>query len=56
MYKRQGINSVLIFVQVFFAVIVGLYFWNLLKAQRGTKNVVEKKSCKELEDVYKRQA
>ena len=51
-----GINSVLIFVQVFFAVIVGLYFWNLLKAQRGTKNVVEKKSCKELESLQRLRA
>ena len=38
----SGIGSFLTFIQVFFAVIIGLYFWNLLKTQQGNKNAVEK--------------
>ena len=44
-----GIGSFLTFIQVFFAVVIGLYFWNLLKAQQGNKGVVERESRKELE-------
>jgi len=48
-----GLGSILTFVQVFFAVVIGLYFWNLLKAQQGNKIVVEKESRKELEKLQK---
>ena len=48
-----GFGSILTFVQVFFAVIIGLYFWNLLKAQHGNKIVVEKESKKEMEKLQK---
>jgi Lon-like ATP-dependent protease len=48
-----GFGSILTFVQVFFAVIIGLYFWNLLKAQQGSKTVVEKESRKEMEKLQK---
>lgn len=46
-----GIGSFLTFIQVFFAVIIGLYFWNLLKAQQGNKSAVERESSKELEKL-----
>ncbi|MCL6611961.1 MAG: ATP-dependent protease LonB [Peptococcaceae bacterium] len=46
-----GIGSFLTFIQVFFAVIIGLYFWNLLKAQQGSKGAVERESRKELEKL-----
>jgi Lon-like ATP-dependent protease len=48
-----GIGSFLTFIQVFFAVIIGLYFWNLLKAQNGNKNAVEKESKKEIEKLQR---
>lgn len=48
-----GINGLLVLVQLFFAIIVGMYFWNLLKSQRGNKNVLEKKSFKELESLQR---
>ncbi|HBV97311.1 MAG: Lon protease [Peptococcaceae bacterium BICA1-7] len=48
-----GIGSLLTFIQVFFAVIIGLYFWNLLKAQQGSKSAVERESSKELEKLSK---
>ncbi len=37
------------FVQLFFAVVVGLYFWNLLRGQQGTRTAVERESRKERE-------
>ncbi|MCL6477771.1 MAG: ATP-dependent protease LonB [Peptococcaceae bacterium] len=46
-----GIGSFLTFIQVFFAVVIGLYFWNLLKAQQGSKGAVERESRKELEKL-----
>ncbi|MDD4168808.1 MAG: ATP-dependent protease LonB [Desulfotomaculaceae bacterium] len=52
----SGFGSILTFIQVFFAVIIGLYFWNLLKTQHGSKNVLEKESRKELEKLRKLRA
>ncbi|MFZ5645282.1 MAG: ATP-dependent protease LonB [Bacillota bacterium] len=46
-----GIGSFITFIQVFFAVIIGLYFWNLLRAQQGSKSAVERESYKELEKL-----
>lgn len=48
-----GIGSLFMFIQVFFAVIIGLYFWNLLKTQHGNKNVLERESRKEMEKLAK---
>lgn len=39
------------FVQFFFLVVIGLYFWNLLRSQQGNKVAVEKESKKELEKL-----
>ncbi|KAF1085646.1 Lon protease 2 [Sporotomaculum syntrophicum] len=47
----DGIASFITFIQVFFAVIIGLYFWNLLKTQQGNKTVVEMESRKALEKL-----
>ena len=49
----SGFGGILTFIQVFFAVIIGLYFWNLLKAQHGSKSVVEKESRKEMEKLQR---
>jgi Lon-like ATP-dependent protease len=49
----SGIASFITFIQVFFAVIIGLYFWNLLKAQQGNKSAVERESRKELEKLQR---
>lgn len=42
---------IVILVQVFFGIIIGLYFWNLLKSQRTSKVAVDKESKKELEQL-----
>lgn len=46
-----GIAGLITFIQVFFAVIIGLYFWNLLKTQQGNRTALEKESRKELEKL-----
>lgn len=40
--------TILTFIQFFFAVVIGLYFWNMLRSQQGTKKAVFKESNKEL--------
>ncbi|NLC38735.1 MAG: ATP-dependent protease LonB [Clostridia bacterium] len=47
----SGIGGFLGFVQIFFAIVIGLYFWNLLKSQQGNKIAVERESRKELEKL-----
>jgi len=48
-----GFGSVLGAVQIFFAIVIGLYFWNLLRNQQGNKVAVERESRKELEKLEK---
>ena len=48
-----GFGGFITFIQVFFGVIIGLYFWNLLKAQQGNRSAVEKESRKELEKLQR---
>jgi Lon-like ATP-dependent protease len=52
---REGachlLTTVIMTIQLFFAIIIGLYFMNLLKSQQGNKVAVEKESKKELENL-----
>ncbi|WP_301553553.1 ATP-dependent protease LonB [Desulfuribacillus stibiiarsenatis] len=43
--------SIIGFVQAFFAIVIGLYFWNLLRSQRSNRSAVERESKKELEKL-----
>jgi Lon-like ATP-dependent protease len=43
-------------IQFFFAIVIGLYFWNLLKKQKGSKKAVVKESKKEMEKLQKMKA
>lgn len=52
----QGLSGLMTFVQVFFGVIIGLYFWNLLKSQQGAKVAVERESRKEIEKLQRLRA
>ena len=47
------LGNVLTFVQFFFAVVIGLYFWNLLKSQQGNRVAVERESRKEMEKLQR---
>lgn len=48
-----GIGGILGFIQIFFIIVVGLYFFNLLKGQQGTKAAVGRESRKEIEKLEK---
>lgn len=49
----MGIQIALVLLQIFFGVVIGLYFWNLLKNQRTTKVAVDRESKKEMEQLRK---
>lgn len=40
--------GILTVIQFFFSIVIGLYFWNMLKSQQGTKKAVIKESNTEL--------
>ncbi|WP_425060533.1 Lon protease 2 [Sporomusa carbonis] len=45
--------NVISVIQLFFAVVIGLYFWNLLKSQQGNRIAVERESRKEMDKLQK---
>ncbi len=47
------LNGIITLVQLIFAVVIGLYFWNLLKSQQGSKVAVQRESRKEIEKLQK---
>lgn len=49
----MGLVTFIVIAQLFFAAIVGMYFWNLMRRQRTSKNGVAKESKKELEKLQK---
>ncbi|HCM18426.1 MAG TPA: ATP-dependent protease LonB, partial [Firmicutes bacterium] len=49
-------SSILMFVNFFFAVVIGMYFWNLWRSQQGNKVAVERESRKELERLERLRA
>ncbi|MGE5676621.1 MAG: ATP-dependent protease LonB [Pseudomonadota bacterium] len=46
-------TQILLLIQLFFAVVIGLYFLNLLRGQQSNKVAVEKESRKELEKLQR---
>ena len=40
-------------INLFFAIVIGLYFWNLLRAQQGTKVAVDREAKKEMEKLQR---
>lgn len=49
-------TSIALFIQLFFGIIIGLYFWNLLKNQRTQKVSIDRESKKEMEQLRKMRA
>ena len=47
------VSEIIIIIQFFFAIVIGLYFLNLLKGQQGNKVAVEKESKKEMEKLQR---
>ncbi|CAG7647982.1 ATP-dependent protease LonB [Paenibacillus allorhizosphaerae] len=49
----MSISVILMVIQLFFAIVIGLYFWNLLRNQQTNRTAVDKESKKELEKLRK---
>ncbi|MGE6751848.1 ATP-dependent protease LonB [Rossellomorea sp. NPDC071047] len=49
----MSFTSIALFIQLFFGIIIGLYFWNLLKNQRTQKVSIDRESKKEMEELRK---
>ena len=49
-------GSILGLINLFFAIVIGLYFWNLLRAQQGTRIAVDREAKKELEKLQRLRA
>lgn len=45
----MDLMALLTLINVFFAVVIGLYFWNLLRQQQTTRTAVDRESRKELD-------
>ena len=52
----MNLTGLAFFIQLFFGVVIGLYFWNLLRNQRTQKVSVDKESRKELEQLRRMRA
>lgn len=46
-------TGIVLFIQLFFGVVIGLYFWNLLKSQRSQKVTIDRESKKEMDQLRK---
>ncbi len=49
-------GNVVTLIQFFFAIVIGIYFLNLLRSQQSTRSAVEKESRKELDKLRKLRA
>ncbi|OPA80321.1 ATP-dependent protease LonB [Paenibacillus selenitireducens] len=49
----MDLSIALMFIQVFFAIIIGLYFWNLLRSQKTNRTAVDRESRKEMDKLRK---
>jgi Lon-like ATP-dependent protease len=47
------LSTILMLVQVFFAVVIGIYFWNLLRNQKSNRSAVDRESRKEMDKLRK---
>ncbi|WP_378956045.1 ATP-dependent protease LonB [Pelosinus sp. sgz500959] len=45
--------SIVSVVQFFFVIVIGMYFWNLLRSQQGNRGAVERESKKEIDKLQK---
>src|SRR5690606_13704095 len=51
--RCMSLSMILMLVQVFFAVIIGVYFWNLLRNQKSNRSAVDRESRKEMDKLRK---
>ncbi|WP_018885433.1 ATP-dependent protease LonB [Paenibacillus massiliensis] len=46
-------TMIIMLVQLFFGIVIGLYFWNLLRSQKTNRGAVDRESRKELDKLRK---
>ncbi|MEK3991374.1 MULTISPECIES: ATP-dependent protease LonB [Robertmurraya] len=46
-------TGIALFIQLFFGIVIGLYFWNLLRSQRTQKVSIDRESKKEMDQLRK---
>ncbi|MBD1371812.1 ATP-dependent protease LonB [Hazenella sp. IB182357] len=44
-------TAVLMFLQVFFSVVIGMYFWNLIRSQHTSRSAADKEARKEMDKL-----
>ncbi len=49
----MNFTVILLLIQVFFGVVIGIYFWNLLRNQQTNRTAVDKESKKEMDKLHK---
>ncbi|QYR23357.1 ATP-dependent protease LonB [Paenibacillus sp. sptzw28] len=49
----MSLSMILMLIQVFFAIVIGLYFWNLLRNQKTNRTAVDRESRKEMDKLRK---
>ena len=49
-------TGIALLIQLFFGIVIGLYFWNLLKGQRTQKVSIDRESKKEMDQLKKMRA
>lgn len=49
----MNLSMVFMLIQLFFGVVIGIYFWNLLRGQKTNRTAVDRESRKELEKLRK---
>lgn len=49
----MDISVIVMLINAFFAVVIGMYFWNLLRSQKGNRSAIERESRKEMDKLYK---
>ncbi len=49
----EFVMNIIGLINLFFAIVIGLYFWNLLRSQQGNKVAVDRESRKEMEKLQR---
>ena len=51
----MSLGHAFVLINLFFAIVIGLYFWNLLRQQQSNKSAVDRESRKEMEKLHRMQ-
>lgn len=49
----MNLSMILMLINAFFAIVIGIYFWNLLRSQKSNRSAVDRESKKEMDKLRK---